>query len=133
MDEPPILFFDGVCNLCNHTVDFILRHEREPRLRFAPLQGEHARRLLPPLGIDPEALDSLVLYEAGRVYQRSAGAFALAAYLRAPWCWLRAFRILPRAWLDALYRYVAARRYRWFGQKESCRLPTPEERARFLD
>jgi predicted DCC family thiol-disulfide oxidoreductase YuxK len=128
-----ILFFDGVCNLCNSSVDFVLRNDREHRVLVAPLQGTTAREILLPHGIDPEQLDSLVLWKNGNVYRYSDAALQVAGYLRAPWSWGKALLILPRALRDPIYKWIARNRYKIFGKKETCRLPTPEERARFIE
>jgi predicted DCC family thiol-disulfide oxidoreductase YuxK len=130
----PVVLFDGVCNLCNGAVQFIV--DRDPRgtLRFASLQSEPAAELLrahgkaPPTG-DP---DSVVLIEDGRVYESSGAALRIARHLRAPWGLLYALVIVPRFLRDAVYRFIARNRYRWFGKSEQCRIPTPELRARFL-
>ncbi len=130
--EHGVLLFDGVCNLCNGAVDFILRRERAPRLRFASLQSGCARRLLAGSGIDPERLETLVFVRGSEVYVRSDAVLAVCGELRAPWRWLRVFRVLPRGLRDGIYRFVGGRRYRWFGKRDSCRMPTPEEKERFL-
>ena len=131
-DGRPILFFDGVCSFCNGTVDFILRWERGPTLRFAPLQSDEARRILGPLGHDPSQLDSLLLWEDGHVYKFSTAALRLSRFLRAPLSWARWLVVVPAPVRDIVYRWVARNRYRWFGQTESCRMPTPQLRERFL-
>lgn len=131
--DAPIVFFDGVCNLCNAGVDFILRHERYPALRFAPLQSHAAGRHLGPRGVDPSRLESIVLLEDDRVYERSEAALRIARHLRAPWSGLSVLSILPVRLRDWLYDLVARNRYRWFGRRNACRLPTPELAARFLD
>jgi predicted DCC family thiol-disulfide oxidoreductase YuxK len=131
--EPPIVFFDGVCNLCNGAVNFLIDHDHARQLRFAPLQGktfEAVRRANPWLG----EVDSLVLADAHGVHVRSAAALGLLRHLGAPWRLLgRLGRIVPRPLRDWLYDRVARGRYRWFGRRDACRLPTPELRARFLD
>ncbi|REJ85523.1 MAG: DUF393 domain-containing protein [Acidobacteria bacterium] len=130
----PVLLFDGVCNLCNASVDFVLRHERDDRLLFASLQSRVAARLLAEHGTSSEELpDSMVLLEDGRVWTRSDAIFGVVRHLRPAFSWLRILRWLPRPLRDLFYRFVAHHRYRVFGRRDSCRLPTPEERARFLD
>jgi len=131
----PVLLFDGVCNLCHGAVRFILRHERAPVLRFCSLQSARGRELLGKHGLDPDALDSLVLIEDGGAFAKGTAVLRLTRYLRAPWSWAGVFRIVPRFILDWLYGRVAAIRYRVFGRKEACVLPsggraTPD---RFLD
>lgn len=135
MEKPayPILFFDGVCNLCNGAVQYFLRHDRRGEVRFASLQSDLARELLPPLGVDPTHLSSLVLYHDGEVHTESEGALRTGELLGgfhgklAP-----ALRLFPRGLRDAVYRFIARYRYRWFGERAECWLPTPEYRARFV-
>jgi predicted DCC family thiol-disulfide oxidoreductase YuxK len=139
-----LVLFDGKCNLCNGSVQFIIDHERAPTLRFAPLQsdiaserlkatlGEEATRAL-VLGAagsgDPE---SIVIIEDGKAYTHSTAALRLASHLTAPWRWAFVFYVVPRFIRDLVYRWIARNRYRWFGKTESCRVPTPELRARFI-
>src|SRR5262245_15340886 len=131
--KEPIVFFDGVCNLCNGAVNFLIDRDRARRLRFAPLQGRTfaAVRLENPwLG----EVDSLVLADAAGVHVRSAAALGLLQYLGAPWRLLgRVGRLVPRPIRDWLYDRVARSRYGIFGRRDACRIPTPELRARFLD
>ena len=134
----PVLLYDGLCGFCDGTVQFILRHDRRGTLRFATLQGDFARGVI---ARHPElaSIDSLVLVEAdsdgGRenVYVRSAGALRVAKYLGGAWHVTRAVAIVPRALRDWAYDAFAGIRYRVFGRYDSCRIPTPEERARFID
>lgn len=131
MNEP-VLLFDGVCNLCNSTVQFILRWERQPRLRFAPLQSPEGEALLASIGEAPADLNSVLFIENGRCYHRSSAALRVARYLRFPWPLLYGFIVVPPFLRDAVYGYVARNRYRWFGKQETCQIPTPALRARFL-
>lgn len=129
----PVLYFDGVCNVCNASVHFVLDHERDATLQFASLQSPDAEAVLPPLGIDPKDLDSLVVVIDGKAYGRSTAALMLTKYLKAPWCWLSIFMWVPRPIRDFFYKAFAVNRYRFFGKKEACMVPTPALRARFLD
>lgn len=135
-DEAPILLFDGVCNLCSRTVQFILDHERTPTMRFCSLQSEAGRALLSRhdmMHVVAEAdPDTMVFIEDGRAFDRSTGALRVARHLRAPWSWGRVALILPRFVRDLGYRLVARNRYRWFGKTDSCLVPTPELKSRFL-
>ena len=131
-DEAPIVLFDGVCNLCNGTVNFILDHDPAGRFRFAALQSEAGRALLVRHGLAADALESLVLVEGERAWVRSDAALRIAAGLGAPWRWLAVLRVVPRGIRDRLYDAVARNRYRWFGRRDECRVPTPDLRARFL-
>jgi predicted DCC family thiol-disulfide oxidoreductase YuxK len=126
-----ILFFDGVCGFCNQAVDFVLIRNRSGEIQFAPLQGDTARQLLPAK--DLEDLNSMVFWVDGRTYRKTAAA------VRVLWRLTLGWRILGTLlWLVPLplrnlgYTLVARNRYRFFGKKEACRMPTPEERARFL-
>lgn len=133
---PPVVLFDGVCNLCNATVDFAIRRDARGELRFASLQSDAGQAVLEAAGAAPVGggLETIVLVEEdGSVHVRSEAALRLAARLGSPWpCLARLARIVPRGLRDVAYRAIARRRYRWFGMRETCRLPTPEERARFL-
>jgi predicted DCC family thiol-disulfide oxidoreductase YuxK len=125
----PVVLFDGVCNLCNGAVRFILARDPHGRFRFASLQSEAARRLL---GGD-HAAASIILLEAGRTYTRSAAALRIARELRFPWPLIYAFIAVPRPLRDLVYDWVARHRYAWFGKRESCLLPAPEVRGRYLE
>lgn len=131
-DAHPIIFFDGVCNFCAASVHFVLERERDQRLRFASLQSETAKRLLPPLGIDPADLDSVVVVEHGVAWTRSSAALKAASYLGFPWRLMPVFMIVPRFVRDAVYAVIARNRYRLFGKKDECMIPSPTLRARFL-
>ncbi|RMG35272.1 MAG: DUF393 domain-containing protein [Planctomycetota bacterium] len=127
----PIVFFDGECGLCHRTVDFALRRDRNGRLWFAPLQGSTAEALLP---VETRRdLDSVVFWRNGCGYSRSAAVVALLWTLGGIWRVVAAVLwCVPRPLRDLGYRWVARNRFRWFGRREACRLPRPEERERFL-
>lgn len=132
--EGPILFFDGVCNLCNRAVQFVIRHDRKGKVRFASLQsaaGLQARAAIrAQLGRVP---DSLILLDGGKYYTESDAALRLAALLDGPWRALKGLMILPAFLRNALYRFIARHRYNWFGKRKECMVPTPELKARFLE
>lgn len=135
-ESPPTVFFDGGCVLCHRSVAFLMRRDRAGRLRFAPLQGETARRLLSPAEIDAGREGTVALHEpgAGRTSVRAAAVLRALGYLPPPWRWLAPLADTPlRRPLDALYRFVARNRARWFGREEACALPDPSMRARLLD
>ncbi len=125
----PVVLFDGVCNLCNGAVRFILARDPAARFRFASLQSEAARRLL---GNDAPA-ETIVLWEAGKIWSKSTAVLRIARGLRFPWSLCYAFVAVPRPLRDLVYDWVARHRYAWFGKRESCMVPTPELRARFLE
>ena len=132
--DGPILLFDGVCNLCNGAVQFVIDHDPRARVRFAPLQSAFARELLAARGQASagDALDTVVLVDGDRVFTRSDAALRVARALSGAWPALYVLVVVPRFLRDAVYRFLAARRYRWFGHTAECRVPTPELRARFL-
>ncbi|MCC7440541.1 MAG: thiol-disulfide oxidoreductase DCC family protein [Bdellovibrionales bacterium] len=144
-NQPDIVFFDGVCNLCNATVDFLIRRDSRGRYRYAPLQGETARAELARLpGMDaflmgPEHAGepgpnpgAIVLQRAGRAYSGSGAVLRIGAGLSGLWRLVGLLLLIPAPIRNAVYRWVARNRYRWFGHRETCRLPTQSERARFL-
>lgn len=130
--EGPIVLYDGVCGLCDRSVQLILRNDRRGRFRFAALQSEIGRALLEKFGLSPEALDSVVLVEGGRAWRKSRAALRIARRMDAPWPLLWPLMIIPRPVADFLYGLVARNRYRIFGKLDACMIPPPEVRARFL-
>jgi predicted DCC family thiol-disulfide oxidoreductase YuxK len=131
--EPAIILFDGVCNLCEGVVRFVVPRDQPGHFRFAPLQSPAGRALLERHGLSPDTLDTFVLIDSSGCLTRSDAALALVARLAAPWSWLRWLRIVPLGVRDRVYDVVARNRYRWFGHKENCMVPGPELQARFLD
>ncbi|CAN5908482.1 thiol-disulfide oxidoreductase DCC family protein [soil metagenome] len=127
-----VLLFDGVCNLCNGAVLFVIDRDPEGYFRFAPLQSDFAQRLLDHHGCGEADLSSMVLLEEGRCYTRSTAALRIARRLPGLWPLLFAFIVVPRPVRDAVYDWIARNRYRWFGRTESCRIPTPALSGRFL-
>jgi predicted DCC family thiol-disulfide oxidoreductase YuxK len=128
----PVLLYDGTCGFCARSVRWILRHERDRAIRFAPLQGPTAAALRAQHPRIPTALSTVVYVDGGRAHLRSKAILHAARHLRAPWRWLRALRWIPGPVLDVGYRAVASLRYRIGGRVDACELPAPEERARFL-
>lgn len=128
----PIVLFDGVCNLCSGSVQFVLKRDPEARFRFASLQSEAGQTIQAEHGLDPGVLSSVLLLEEGRLYRESDAALRIARHLPGAWKLLTVFKIIPRPIRDGMYRFIARNRYRWFGKAETCWLPTPELRGRFL-
>lgn len=126
-----IIFFDGVCVLCNGFVDFVMKRDLERIFRFAPLQGETAKGTLP--GEVSRNLSTVVLWSQGQTFLRSDAALMILQQLGGIYSLCRLGWIFPQFIRDAVYVMIASRRYSWFGKRDSCRLPTAEERARFLD
>jgi predicted DCC family thiol-disulfide oxidoreductase YuxK len=132
MTEPgPLLLFDGVCNVSNAVVQFVLAHERAPLMRFASLQSELGQRIVRERGL-PGDISTVVLVEGDQVSTRSSAAVRVLLHLRAPWRFLALVWIVPKPLRDLGYDLFARVRYRIFGKRESCAVPTPELRARFL-
>lgn len=131
-----IVLFDGVCNLCNASINFVIDRDAAGYFKFASLQSDAAPDLAAPCGplnSDRDSLDSIVLVEDGNCYDRSTAALRIARRMDGLWPMLYAFIIIPRPIRDVVYNWIAKNRYRWFGKEESCRLPTPELRARFVE
>ena len=126
-----ILFFDGVCNLCNVFVDFLIRRDRNLQLHFAPLQGPTAKARLP--AEMPQELASVVYWDGQSLLTKSDAILAATGHLPGPWNWLTGLKLVPRVLRDLVYDLIASNRYRVFGKRDLCRVPTPEERSRFLD
>lgn len=134
----PIVLYDGVCGLCNHLVQFLLKRDTRDRFRFASLQSEFARNLLKRHGADPHDLDTVYLVKnygqpGESLLERSDGVLYMLDQLGGVWKLAVIGRVLPKKLRDAIYKMVARNRYRVFGKHESCMLPEPKHRARFLD
>ncbi len=127
------MLYDGVCNVCNASVQWVIRHDPSAIFRFAALQSPIARELLKHTPIDPGQLNSVILIDGNRVLTASDALIAIARRLGPPWSFARVFQPLPRVIRNAMYRVVAHNRYRVFGKREACLIPTPDVRARFLD
>ena len=130
--EPSLVLFDGHCNLCSGSVNWIIDRDPAGRFVFASLQSERGRRTLERFGLEPRRTDSVVLVEADRAYTRSAAALRIARGLAFPWRVLSLLVVVPAGVRDWVYDVIARHRYRWFGRTETCRMPTPELRARFV-
>jgi predicted DCC family thiol-disulfide oxidoreductase YuxK len=128
-----VVLFDGVCNLCNGFVQFVIPRDPDGYFRFAALSSEAAARVLSTTRREGPLVDSVVLVEDGNVYVRSAAALRIARRLSFPWVLGYGLMIVPRPLRDAIYDLVARRRYRWFGRRETCMVPGPGVRDRFLD
>jgi predicted DCC family thiol-disulfide oxidoreductase YuxK len=127
-----IVLFDGTCNFCNASVNFIIDRDPGANFKFAPLQSEAGERILLAHGLDGTRPDSLVLVEDGKAYTRSSAALRIAAHMRFPWPMLEFFLLIPPLIRNAVYDWIARNRYRWFGKHRACRMPTPAERRLFL-
>lgn len=131
-DHKILVLFDGVCNLCNASVQFIIRRDRHDRFRFASLQSDAARAILQRFNINPETMHSVIVIDGDKVYERSDAAIRIASGLGGIWRLLSSLRVLPRRLRDFIYNLIARHRYSWFGKRNECMIPTPELRSRFL-
>lgn len=129
----PLVIFDGVCNLCEASVNFIIRHDPRGVYRFVPSQTPLGEALQAQYGINTTTLDTVVLIRDGKVFTESDAAAQIAREFDGAWRLLGWVRFVPRPLRDWVYRRIAANRYAWFGRKEVCMLPTPEIRGRFLE
>ena len=133
MLQQPVILFDGVCNFCNSSVNFIIKRNRKKDIRFAALQSEAGKRLLNEYRLPAGEMESIVFIENGNAYQRSAAALRICRRLSGAWPLCYGFILVPRFIRDAVYNWIAANRYKWFGVQEQCMIPTPEIRERFLN
>lgn len=130
--EDDIIIFDGVCNFCSRSAQFVLRNDKRAKFRFAAMQSPAGSALLNKHGLDPTEVETFLLVKGDAAYVRSEAALEIAKGLGPPWSLFAVFRLLPVRWRDAVYDVVARNRYRLFGRRQSCYVPTPEERSRFI-
>lgn len=130
--DHPIIIFDGLCSLCSAWVQFALRHDRERKYRFIRAQSALGAALYRHFGLDPVDYETNILLADGVAYFKAEGTMRMIAGLGAPWSAIQVGRVLPAAWRDRLYELLARNRLRWFGRRESCMVPTPDVRERFL-
>ena len=129
--DKKIILFDGVCNLCDSSVQFVIKHDKKDVFRFVALQSELGKKIVNHIGVS--TVDSTILYEPGKVYYiKSDVAFKILKEIGGVYKVLLVFSILPKSILNHIYDYVAQNRYSWFGRKESCLIPTPELQSKFL-
>ena len=126
-----IILFDGICNLCNASVDFIIRNDKNDVFKFASQQSEIGQKLLRKNQLEHHELGTIVLVDDDKIYLKSEAIFRISSYLKGFPELLMIFGILPKPFTDFVYEWIAKNRYHWFGRKETCRLPPPEERAKF--
>ncbi len=129
----PVVLFDGVCNLCNGVVQFVIKRDKTGQFLFSSLQSDAGQQILKYYNLPTKDFDSFVLIKNGELYTKSDAAILLYGSLGGVWSVFKIFKWIPKGIRDAVYAIIARNRYNWFGQKESCMVPTPELRARFLD
>ncbi|RMA64256.1 thiol-disulfide oxidoreductase DCC family protein [Ulvibacter antarcticus] len=127
-----IILFDGVCNLCNSTIVRIIKNDNKDIFRFTPLQSAVGMVMITEHGIDTSDTDSVILIDNGKAYIKSTAALRIARKLSGGYSLLYGFMIFPKFIRDAVYNFIAKNRYKWFGKKESCMIPTPELKKKFL-
>jgi predicted DCC family thiol-disulfide oxidoreductase YuxK len=137
MDELPkdkkIILFDGVCNLCDASVQYVIKHDKKDVFRFVQLQSELGKKIATHIGVDTTKMDTFIVYDPGVAYYiKSEAAFKVAATLGGLISLIGIFSVLPVSSTNFAYNFIANNRYKWYGKKESCMLPTPEISAKFL-
>jgi len=131
--DKKIILFDGVCNLCNSAVQFIIKHDKKDVFRFVALQSDLGLEICKHIGVDQKSMDSIILYVPGiAYYYKSEAALEIASQLGSFYSLLAIFKILPSKFNNFIYDWIARNRYKWFGKKESCMIPTPELKSKFL-
>lgn len=129
-----LILFDGVCNLCNSSVNYVIKHDKNDVFLFAPLQGETGIKIIEKFGLDTTQTDSIILYsEEKGIKIKSSAALAVASKLGFPRHLAVVFFIIPTFIRNWVYDYVARNRYKWYGKKDACMIPTPELKAKFLN
>ena len=133
MPQQPIILFDGVCNFCNSAVNFVIKRDKNSALKFTTLQSGIAHQMLVNQNIPTNDLSSFVFIENKKIYTRSTAALRVCTYLTGLWPLMYGFIIVPKFIRDGIYNWIAKNRYRWFGKKEECMIPTSEIKAKFLN
>jgi predicted DCC family thiol-disulfide oxidoreductase YuxK len=132
MNKKPVILFDGVCNLCNSSVQFVIKHDKQSKFLFASLQSSEGQQLLNKYALPENNFNSFVLIEDEKIFTRSTGALKVFGKLDGWYKILYVFMIVPKFIRDAVYNWIARNRYKWFGKKDECMIPAPELKARFL-
>ncbi len=133
MPKQPIILFDGVCNFCNSAVNFVIKRDKKNLIRFAPLQSEAAHQLLTDYNMPPTDMTSFIFIEDGKVYTQSTAALKVCKHLKGIWPLLYGFIVVPLFVRDGVYKWIAKNRYKWFGKKSECMMPTVELKSKFLN
>lgn len=132
-ENKKIILFDGVCNLCSNAVQFIIKHDKKDIFRFVALQSDLGKEICTYIGVDQTKIDSIIMYNPGvAYYYKSDAVIEIAEDLGGLYSLMAIFKILPEKLRNYIYDYIAANRYKWYGKKESCMIPTPELKAKFL-
>jgi len=129
----PVILFDGVCNLCNNWVQFVIKRDSNALFKFASLQSDAAKSIMESHNVQSQQLDSIILIDGTKVYTESSAVLHILSKLKGPIKTLAIFRIIPKGLRDKVYRFVAKNRYKWFGQQDACMIPTPDLKKRFIE
>lgn len=132
MDSHPVILFDGVCNLCNASVQFIINRDPSAKFRFTSLQSQAGQTLLTKFNLSAENLYSVIVVDQDKVYDRSRAALEIARRLNGLWPMLYGFIIVPPFIRNFVYDWISRNRYRWFGVRQECMMPTPNMKSRFI-
>lgn len=131
-ENKKIVLFDGVCNYCNEKVNFIIKHDEQDIFRFVAIQSEKGQEIIKYLGIQP-TFDSIILYEPGIAYYiKSEAIFTILKNLKSSYKWILIFNLMPYSIINLVYDYIAKNRYKWYGKKDTCLIPSPEIKSKFL-
>ena len=133
MEEHPIILFDGVCNFCNGWVKFLIKQDKKKIFRFAALQSDAGQKLRGKYGLLKPQFGSFIYIEDGKIYKASTAGLQLNKKLPFYWRWMQIFWLMPKFFRDGIYNLIAKNRYKWFGKKEVCMIPSQELRHRFLN
>ena len=132
MGNEPIILFDGICNFCNSAINFTIKRDKKKQIKFAPLQSEAGQKLLKEYRLPVNEFESFVLIENNKALTKSTAALAVCKHLKGAWPLCYGLIIIPSFIRNAVYDFIARNRYKWFGSKDACMIPTPDIRARFL-
>ncbi|MEO8823553.1 MAG: thiol-disulfide oxidoreductase DCC family protein [Ginsengibacter sp.] len=133
MRDQPVILFDGVCNFCNSAVNFVIKRDKKGIIKFAPLQSDEGMKLLAQHNLPAQDMQSFIFIESNQSFTRSTAALRVCRYLDPLWQLMYGFIIVPRFIRDGIYDWIAKNRYKWFGKKSKCMVPTPEVQSRFLN
>jgi predicted DCC family thiol-disulfide oxidoreductase YuxK len=133
VQDHPLALFDGICNFCNYWVKFAVKKDKRGKLRYTPLQGETAKKILTQFGLNISNLNTVVFIDNGKVYTQSSAALRICKHLDGGWKLFYGLIIIPKLIRDFFYNIIARNRYKWFGKKENCMVPPPGWKERFLE
>jgi len=132
MTQQPIILFDGVCNFCNSAVNFTIKKNAKSNIFFAPIQSEAGQKILKQYDLPADDMQSFVFVDKGKAYKQSTAALKVCRYLRGLWPLCYGLIIVPLFIRDGIYNWIAKNRYKWFGLRQECMIPSPEVKQRFL-